>query len=519
MPKLSSFAVLWGLLLGSGLVVSSVAAQEAPVNPRSRRDAEAQVSQWLEQHRASPPAIRAFVQRMPKGGDIHTHLSGAVYAERYLEWAAADGYCIDPQALTLIPPSACGQNSRYFPASQLPNRPDTYDALINLWSTRNLPFANRSGHDQFFQAFGGFSEISSAPSRQDDMVAEVANRAAAQHIHHLELMLTVQGRAVRQLGAAVGCNGDAERTRQRLLAAGLLDLVEQGRQQIDTLTRDTARTLGCGTPAAQPGCGVTVRFLQQSQRTRPPAEVFAQLVYAFELARASSSVVGINLVAPEDHPQALRDYTLQMRMLQTLKARSPDTRVALHAGELRLGLVPPERLRYHIRQAVELAGAERIGHGVAVMTEEEPFQLLREMARRGVLVEICLTSNDGILDVKGPDHPLQEYRKAGVPVALASDDEGISRIDLSHEFMLAVQRHGLGYRDLKQLARNSLQHSFLPGASLWSSACAREPLGAASPSAACSRVLAGSERARAQWRLEAELARFERLPDFQGADP
>ncbi|MFM9109876.1 MAG: adenosine deaminase [Prochlorococcaceae cyanobacterium] len=480
---------------------------------------EASVAAWLERHRERPGAVRAFVQRLPKGADLHSHLSGAVYAERYLEWAAADGFCVDPAKPALVAPGDCGRSGTLVPASELLQQPALHNRLIDAWSTRNLAFAGRSGHDQFFEAFGGFDLIASSPSRQDDMVAEVANRAAAQHIHHLELMLTVQGRAVRQLGAAVGWNGDAERTRQRLLAAGLLDLVEQGRQQIDTLTRDTARTLGCGTPAAQPGCGVTVRFLQQSQRTRPPAEVFAQLVYAFELARASSSVVGINLVAPEDHPQALRDYTLQMRMLQALKARSPETRVALHAGELRLGLVPPERLRYHIRQAVELAGAERIGHGVAVMTEEEPFQLLREMARRGVLVEICLTSNDVILDVKGPDHPLQEYRKAGVPVALASDDEGISRIDLSHEFMLAVQRHGLGYRDLKQLARNSLQHSFLPGASLWSSACAGEPLGAASPSAACSRVLAGSERARAQWRLEAELARFERLPDFQGADP
>lgn len=88
-----------------------------------------------------------------------------------------------------------------------------------------------------------------------------------------------------------------------------------------------------------------MRFLQQTTRTGPPQEVFAQLVYAFELARASRAVVGLNLVAPEDNPVALRDYTLQMRMLQGLKRLHPEVKVALHAGELTLGLVPPERLR------------------------------------------------------------------------------------------------------------------------------------------------------------------------------
>ena len=523
MPKLSSFAVLWGLLLGSGLVVSSVAAQEAPVNPRSRRDAEAQVSQWLEQHRASPPAIRAFVQRMPKGGDIHTHLSGAVYAERYLEWAAADGYCIDPQALTLIPPSACGQNSRYFPASQLPNRPDTYDALINLWSTRNLPFANRSGHDQFFQAFGGFSEISSASSRQDDMVAEVANRAADQHIFYLELLMTVQGAEVRQLGRAVGWSGDFAQMRRALLDRGLMDLVARGSQEVANLERQVANTLRCDTPMAQPGCEVTVRYLQQTTRTKAPEEVFAQFVYAFELAKANSRVVGINLVAPEDNPVALRDYQQQMQMLQFLKTQFPEVKISLHAGELTLGLVPPNDLRFHIRQAVEVAQASRIGHGVSILYENNPFQLMAEMRKRGVLVEICLTSNEVILNVAGNQHPFREYLAVGVPMTLASDDEGIARIDLSNEYGLAILRYQLSYADLKRLARNSLEYSFLSGASLWNSsnfdavtaACAQDSPNAASISAGCRGFLAQSDRARVQWKLESEFAQFEALPSFR----
>ena len=514
-------AMAAGLLVGFHSLIPTASARDLPGRDLSGR--EAAVAQWLEQNRDRPTALRAFVQRLPKGGDLHSHLSGAVYAEHYLEWAARDGYCVDPSVPTLVKPSDCTTGGSLFAASELVKKPAIYDKLINLWSTRNLPFAGRSGHDQFFQAFAGFDLISGSLSRQDDMVAEVANRAASQHVFYLELMITLQGSGVRKLGQQVGWNGDFARTRQQLLEQGLLDLVRQGDQDLQTIRRETATTLGCGTPRAQPGCGVTVRFLQQTTRTRPPEEVFAQFVYAFELAKASKDVVGINLVAPEDNPIALRDYTLQMRMLQYLKSVHPEVKVALHAGELTLGLVPPDRLRYHIRQAVEIGQANRIGHGVAVMYEEQPFELLELMRRRGVAVEICLTSNEVILNVANQDHPFMDYKRAGVPLALASDDEGISRIDLSNEYLLALRRYNQSYRDLKQLARNSLQYSFLPGQSLWESpqysrlqpACRGDNLAAASLSPGCASFLAANERAKAQWTLEREFSVFEALPAFQ----
>lgn len=522
LPTTAPLALLAGLLISAAVGPAAIARETSPTS-LSGSKAEAAVGAWLEANRDRPNAVRAFVQRLPKGADLHSHLSGAVYAEHYLQWAAADGYCVDPATPSLVAPSACGQDAKFFPAAALPEKVAIYDKLVNLWSTRNLSFAGRSGHDQFFEAFTGFDAISSSLARQDDMVAEVANRAASQHIHHLELMLTVKGSDVRKLGRSAGWNGDFSQTRQRLQALGLADLVAKGSQNIDTLNREVAATLGCGTPQPQPGCAVTVRFLQQTVRTTSPAEVFAQLLYAFELANANPSVVGLNLVAPEDHPVALRDYTLQMRMLQYLKAQFPDVRVALHAGELSLGLVPPEALRFHIRQAVELAGASRIGHGVAVLYEDAPFQLLEEMRRRGVLVEICLTSNEVILNVANDNHPFLDYKRSGVPMALASDDEGVSRIDLSNEFQLAAQRYNLSYRDLKTLARNSLEYSFLPGASLWQAptyqakhpSCAADNPAAQGLSAPCSAYLAGSERAQAQWKLEGNFASFEALPTFQ----
>ncbi|MEX1185678.1 MAG: hypothetical protein WEA80_03730 [Gemmatimonadaceae bacterium] len=138
----------------------------------------------------------------------------------------------------------------------------------------------------------------------------------------------------------------------------------------------------------------------------------------------------------------------------------PGVRVSLHAGELASGLVPPEGLRFHVREAVEIAGASRIGHGVSVMHEDRPYELLAEMARRGVLVEINLTSNDVILGVKGRDHPLRAYLRAGVPVALSTDDEGVARSEMTMEYVRAVQEQLPGYPQLKAMARASLRHSF-----------------------------------------------------------
>jgi len=139
------------------------------------------------------------------------------------------------------------------------------------------------------------------------------------------------------------------------------------------------------------------------------------------------------------------------------------------------------------------------------------------MRKRGVLVEICLTSNDVILNVRGNEHPLPMYLEAGVPVTLATDDEGVSRIDLTNEYLRAALTYDLGYRELKAMARNSLEHSFLPGTSLWqpgtllvTEACARDT-GSANLSPACAESLASSERAQEQWRLETEFVAFETL--------
>ncbi len=134
------------------------------------------------------------------------------------------------------------------------------------------------------------------------------------------------------------------------------------------------------------------------------------------------------------------------------------------------------------------------------------------------MVEINLSSNDGILGVKGSDHPFPLYRANHVPAALSTDDEGVSRIDLTHEYVRAALDYHLTYPDLKQLARTGMEHNFLPGKSLWTEPdkfttpapeCRGEAVGAEKPSAACTKFLQANQKAAAQYELERRFRAFE----------
>jgi adenosine deaminase len=209
---------------------------------------------------------------------------------------------------------------------------------------------------------------------------------------------------------------------------------------------------------------VTVRYISQVARATPPEEVFAQILAGFELSTSEPRVVGLNLVQPEDAPIAVRDFTLHMNMIDFLHALYPKAHVSLHAGEISDGLVPPEVLRFHIRESVRKGHAERIGHGAAAMLEDDPYGLMRELAAKKVLVEVNLTSNDMILGVKGSRHPLRTYLQYGVPVAISTDDYGVARSSHTLEWLKAVQEHNLDYPAMKRMARNSIDYAFVDGA-------------------------------------------------------
>jgi adenosine deaminase len=494
----------------STLFLSAIAATQTP---------EQKTARYLDSIRKQPPLLLAFLHDMPKGGDLHNHLDGAVYAEDFIDFAASDNMCVDRTTSRLIAPP-CDSCEKYTakPAIRCAYGDQVlYNQIIDAWSMRNWHDGDESGHDHFFATFDKFIPASNAHVAED--VSTVINRAAKEHVQYIEFMHTADGMAAAQLGAKLGWDDDFGKMREKLLAGGLKEVAAATSK---TLAEDEGRArseLKCGTPESEPGCKVSVRFLYQVLRGLPRESVFAQILLGFELASSDPRFVGFNLVMPEDWYVPIHDFNLHMAMIDFLKPLYPKVHISLHADELAQGLVKPEDLSFHIRASVERGHAERIGHGVSVMHEKDPIGLMKELAARNILIEINLTSNDLILGVSGDEHPLPIYMKYDVPVALSTDDEGVSRSDMTHEYLRAVSDFHLQYAELKRMTRQSLEHSFLPGESFWAgtknefrpvAACANDTLGAEKPSAACAKFLAANERAREQWKLEGEFAAFER---------
>ncbi len=175
--------------------------------------------------------------------------------------------------------------------------------------------------------------------------------------------------------------------RKALDENGMSNAVQDALQQTNEGEKIRNTRLQCGTPAANPGCQVTQRYLFQVLRGLPKEIVYAQMLLGFELAKADPRFVGLNMVMAEDYYVPMHDFPLHMRMMHYLHSQYPSVHVTLHAGELVEGLVPPEGLRFHVRDSVEMAGAERIGHGVDALNETNALELLQEMAKKNVMVE------------------------------------------------------------------------------------------------------------------------------------
>ena len=426
------------------------------------QSAEQRTSQYFDSIRNNPPLLEAFLRDMPKGGDLHNHLSGAIYAESYLRFAIHDGVCIDRKVLAFVA-APCEEAHDSLPAEAALTNPFLYRVLIDALSMRDFhpysqPGISESGEDHFFGTFARFGLVSRAHT--GEMLAEVASRSGRQNESYLELTLGLD-RISPQIGSKVGWNDDFDQMREKLTAAGIGDALNDVRKKLDEAEAEKNRLLSCdGGAKADLGCKVEIRYIYEVYRGTPKEQVFAEIMSGFALAEADHRYVAVNPVMPEDGYTSMQDYDLHMRMFAYFHKLHPDVHLTEHAGELAAGLVPPSGLRSHIRDAVEIGNAERIGHGVDVMGEDRPIDLLQEMARKKIAIEICLTSNDLILGVRGDRHPLPVYRKYGVPVVIATDDEGVSRSDMTHEYLRAVQSYALTYADLKRMVRDSLQYSF-----------------------------------------------------------
>ncbi len=493
-------------LLLLSLLAAPALAQDAP-----RQNNEQKTAALVERLKANPAALRVLLREMPKGGDLHNHLDGAVWAEDFLKWADADGACLDAKSHA-ISPGPCGAGQ--VEARGLMTRdPIFYQKSIDALSMRNfapgLGTGEVNGHDHTFVTFPRFGSL--VTSHLGEALAVTREQAASDHVQYVEQITDPAGAFSPPLLGAIRnfspTDFDANLAQVTPLLPGL---VAAARAEYDAAEAKMRSELGCGTPAAKPGCAVQARYLFFVLRTIPPQQAFAQLVLGYALVAADPRFVGVNLVAPEDDAVALRDFALHMRMFRYFRGKDPKVKLSLHAGELWLGLVPPSALGFHIRDTVAIAGASRIGHGYALPFERDAKNLLAQMARNDVAVEINLTSNDITTNVKGGDHPLRTYMRAGVPFSLSADDEGVFRIDLTGEYVRAALEQRLTYAELKASARNGLTYSFLPGQSLWAPGPGfRKVAACRQKGPTCDSFLKTSPKAALQAGLEREFARFE----------
>jgi adenosine deaminase/adenosine deaminase CECR1 len=400
--------------------------------------------------------LTMFFTMMPKGGDLHHHYSGAIYAEQYLEWVDKEGFCVNKTSYTIEktkPAAGC------LSGQDVMNDNTVLANLLQRWSDKD--FYNHSGIQsppdrQFFDTFAYFNPVAS--TNAVDGVQRLKQRAIQENLSYIETIYEI---------APIAQDADFDK---KALAGGVSDAdfaalsakldQDQAYQGWIGAYLKNVETVSAGIDDAN----FTLRYQPFALRFLAPSQVFAQIASSFKLASSNPKIVGVNIVGQESVNVSMRDYALHMQMFKFLKTKYPSVKLALHAGELSLGMVPPEGLTFHIKDAIEVAGASRIGHGMDIAHESNPLAIMKEMHDKKIAVEVNLSSNDFILGIKDQAHPVTLYRKYGVPYVLSTDDAGVSRNNLSGEYVLYAARYQPDYAEVKKLSYDSIRYSFLADA-------------------------------------------------------
>lgn len=466
------------------------------------------VNDYLSSIKNNPNALYAFFKEMPKGGELHYHLAGSVYPEEMLRLAGGSNYCFSNTSFIVQPlgESCNGVSSKEINADQ-----NLYDKVIRAWSMKDFLANGESREQHFFASFSKFIPL--VGDFQAKMLAITILRAANQNEHYLELIMLPKEGYLPPLSKWVYAGKNVEEKKNKLLAdPGFKNQIALEVKRARDLVAETKKELGCLTSSNPKVCAVKFKFQYYILREQPLDSFFVQALLAFAVTAESEEFVGVNIVQREDSLVSLEDYSQQMAIIEFLHNLYPTVHIALHAGELSPQGVAPDDLRFHIYQAVFKGHAERIGHGLDVGFEDNVAQLLQYMAKKPVPVEINLTSNREIFEIFGKNHPLKFYLNHQVPVVLSTDDEGILRTDLTRQYVEAVINQGLDYLTLKNINRNALSYSFLPGRSIWvdNNSYKLLPKCEQLDSPVCLEFTKRNEKAEVQRRLELALEEFEK---------
>ena len=404
--------------------------------------------------------LNLFFLKLPKGGDIHHHLLGSIYVESFLDWVDADNQCIDKSTLKI---SDDVKDGNCISVDQLRSDPELYAKLLTLWSDYHYHdyfHSQLPPNTSFFNTFGYLWPLS---DKYKEGLMILRERAIKENVSYIETMIDLVGYSYQRNQSFVNSfETSIRKAESEKEIFGLLDELSSKINADVTFDEKIGEFIHHVEKAHE---GVDddqfmMRYQTFALRDESPTTVFSGLYAAFKAAERSKLLVGVNLVGPENGAIAIADYTLHMQYCAYLKRKFPKVNLALHAGELTLGMVRPKDLKFHVSQALNIAGAQRIGHGVDLPYEENAIGLLGQLKEKAV-VEINLTSNEFILEVEGREHPYLIYSAYDVPMVICTDDSGVSRNNLSREFVLLDTRYKPSYETIKKYIYNTIRYSFL----------------------------------------------------------
>lgn len=441
------------------------------------------------------PMLVDFLDDFPKGADLHNHASGAAYIEYGIIYAHQKGFFYDLEKLEIVKEDTTKKETTFTPYSAnspqkkvgfggwMKGRPhliavkdlltndEQLQEYLDVVSARGWHENTINGLDHFFNAFSHKVSENKAQS-----LARILARNYSQGVRYVELMTSAISWDVivdlqklvpeesfditnlEESYAKISSYLDSPEFKYEIVS--YMDKREKAVAAI--LEEQYNLTLTGDKP------DVVVRYIPQLYRMQSLHSIFISAAANLKASMLDERIVATNMVQAESSIPAMINFTKQMKILDFFWNKLGEPKIALHAGELVLRESPLEPMRDRISKSITMGHASRIGHGISIAWEEDTEKTLKMMRDKGVAVEICLSSNDMILGVSGKDHPLSMYMQAGVPVSISTDDEGISRSNLTMEYVRAVQEHGLSYEKLKQIAKNGLQYSFLDGDGIYS---------------------------------------------------
>ena len=458
--------------------------------------------------------LYAFLLKMPKGGDLHYHLDGGSYAKNLFSYASKSNDCIILPAGKVV---SCKLKSS-IPFKVIKRNSEKYNKIIQDWSVTddNNPIKNNLKFYHYFP-----NTYIARESNRGKILAEIVKRASSENIYYLELMINPDEDQIRSFGlnqkkSIYDFNGFMN----DLISNGIQKYITKLTTYINSINHVRNTILHCNTSNKKiSACNVTVKYLYQINRDVNPKAFFSALLEGFLMVNQNKNFVGISLVGQENGKFSTKYYRLEMRIINFLHEKYPNVKITLHAGELSRKI--PADIPYiksHVRDAVDIAHPNRIGHGTDIKYEQHYQSTLKEMRDHHIAVEVCLTSNQRLLGISGNESSILTYYHHGIPIVLCTDDEGILRTNLTKQFEIAVNRYHFSYPELKNIVRNSIYYSFLPGKNLWETnnfqsvkkICRNDFYRRKLQTNQCKKYLLINQKAQMEWNLEMQLSQFEK---------